>query len=131
MTRSGRQPSDGTRLLAAIQGMSKRYKKEITSEAIVEELCKDPTDIWASYNHGGRVTQRQVAALLDNFDIHPVTIHPTGRSDYSPKGYRFEQFADSWARYLLADPHIRTQPTAKLKTKRNAPAKRTKRRKKR
>jgi flagellar biosynthesis GTPase FlhF len=137
LSRSGRQPSDGVKLLAAMRDMSKQRKKKITSEAVVEELGKDPTDIWASYNHGGRITQRQVAALLAAFDIHPVNIHPTGRSDYSPKGYRFEHFIDPWARYLPADPLIRSQSTTakqqaktRLKTEKMI-RKRAKRRKKR
>jgi hypothetical protein len=117
LSRSGRQPSDGVKLLAAMRDMFKQRKKVIASEAVVEQLCQDPTDIWASYNRGGRVTQRQVAALLDPFDIHPDTVHPTGRSNFSIKGYRFEQFVDAWARYLPVDPDIRTPTAAKKQTK--------------
>jgi hypothetical protein len=109
LSRSGRQPSDGVKLLAAIKAMfAESGKSAITSKAIVVELIKDPTDIWVAYNHGGAVTQRQVAYLLSGYDIAPVTVHPSGRASDSPKGYKLEQFADPFARYLPDDPHIRT-----------------------
>jgi putative DNA primase/helicase len=119
LTRTGRQPSDGVKLLAAMQNLFKQqHKKVITSETVVEKLCQDPTDIWASYNHGGRITQRQIAALLDPYGIHPDTTHPTGRSNFSRKGYRLEQFIDAWARYLPADPDIRTPTVTAVKKRR-------------
>src|SRR5262249_19440419 len=77
LTRSGRRPSDGVRLLAAFKDMFAASRKEITSENVVAELRKDPTSIWADYNRGGPITQRQVALLLDAYDIHPVPLHPT------------------------------------------------------
>jgi putative DNA primase/helicase len=107
LTRSGRRASDGVQLLAAIRIML-AGKKVITSKTIVAELLKDPTDIWVAYNHGGAVTQRQVAHLLSAYDIRPDTVHPSGRSDDSPKGYKAAQFTDAFARYLPNDPHIRT-----------------------
>jgi uncharacterized protein DUF3631 len=88
-------------LLAAIKTLfAETGKNAITSEAIVAKLRADPTDIWIEYNRGGPITQRQAAWLLDPYDSHPVNIHPTGQSNFSPKGYKLEQFADAWARYL-------------------------------
>ena len=51
LTRSGRRPSDGVQLLAALKAMlAESGKKEITSEFIVAELRKDPASIWADFN---------------------------------------------------------------------------------
>ena len=127
LSRSGRQPSDGVKLLAAIKTMFvESGKKVIASEAIVGELIKDATDIWIAYNRGGAITQHQVASLLSAYDITPITVHPSGRSS-SSKGYKIDQFADAFARYLPVDPHIRPQAN-KTASKRKTP-KRKRRRK--
>jgi chemotaxis protein histidine kinase CheA len=127
LTRRARLPSDGVKLLGAIRTMfAESAKKVLASRAIVAELIKDPTDIWVAYNHGGAVTQRQVAHLLSTHDIAPVTVHPSGRSSDSPKGYKFEQFADLFARYLPNDPHIRTPNETALKRKTPTPKRRRK-----
>jgi chemotaxis protein histidine kinase CheA len=69
LTRKGRLPSDGVKLLAAIKTMfAESGKKVIASKTIIAELVKNPTDIWVAYNHGGAVTQRQVAHLLSAYD---------------------------------------------------------------
>ena len=118
---SGRQPSDRMRLLAAIREMfiessSKRVDQEITSEDVVTRLNSDPLDIWVAFNKGGRITQRQVAALLKDYEIHPIPLHPTKRKDFGRQGYRFSQFADAFARYLPEHPIIRSPPTAPKRT---------------
>jgi putative DNA primase/helicase len=124
LTRKGRLPSDGVKLLTAIKTMfAESGKKVITSKAIVAELAKDPTDIWVAYNHGGTVTQRQIAHLLSAYDITPDTVHPSGRSSDSPKGYKREQFTDTWARYLPDDPHIRTPNRTRQQRKAGRPQK--------
>jgi putative DNA primase/helicase len=118
LTRSGRRPSDGVQLLAALKKLfTDSCKTMVTSKEVVAYLRRDPTSIWADYNRGGPVTERQVAKLLgeDRFEIFPMVIHPTGRSTNSPRGYQLEQFADVFARYLLADPHIRTSKKATAK----------------
>jgi hypothetical protein len=105
-------------------------EKVLASRTIVEELLKDPTDIWVSYKNRGPVTQRQVAHLLDAYDIRPMTVHPPGvaPSD-TPRGYKAEQFADAFSRYTSVDPPEHPKPTKIVKTKRTkatAKAKRTK-----
>jgi hypothetical protein len=92
LTRRGRRPSEGVQLLAAFKDIFATGRKEIPSENVVAELHKDPTSIWAEYKHGGPITQRQVAHLLDAFDIDPVVIHPSKRSNSSPRGYKASQF---------------------------------------
>jgi hypothetical protein len=117
LTRSGRRPSDGVRLLAAFRDMFAASRKEITSENVVAELRKDPTSIWADYNRGGPITQRQVALLLDAYDIHPVPLHPTRRKDFARQGYKLEQFVDAFARYLPVHPIIQSSPVKPIQKK--------------
>lgn len=114
------------KLLAAIKAMAIKFvgkEKVITSDTIAAELNKDPTDIWIAYNRGGPITQRQIAHLLDAYDIHPDTVHPSGRSWDSKKGYKWEQFTDAFARYLPNDPDIRT-PNKTASKRKPAPQKR-------
>lgn len=110
LTRSGRQPSDGVCLLAAFKTFADSGRTEITSEEVVTELCRNPLDIWATYNRGGKITQRQVAVLLDAYEIHPISLHPTKRKDFSRQGYKLSQFTDAFARYLPEHPIIQSPP---------------------
>jgi hypothetical protein len=52
-------------------------------------------------------------------------VHPTKRKNLSPRGYRVTQFADAFARFLPAVPHIRTsrkkQKRAHQQTKSRTP----------
>jgi hypothetical protein len=122
LTRGRYKPSDGIHLLEVCQDLA-RDRKMVTSEDLAVILNRDLLGPWANYNHGGPITQRQIAILLEQYDIAPKVIHPTGRSGYSPRGYEFdEQFADAFARFLPSDPHIRTPP-------KKPPTKPTKRRK--
>jgi hypothetical protein len=102
---------------------------ELLSALSSLELIKDPTDIWIEYNHGGQITQRQVAHLLSAYDIEPNTVHPTGRSSDSPRGYKREQFEDIFARFVSDDPHIHTPRSETTKQKRT-PTKSKRRKKK-
>jgi hypothetical protein len=68
--------------------------------------------VWCEYRGGrgtvGKITQRQIADLLEPYDIHPVAIHPTKRKSLTLRGYRKDQFEDVFTRFLPRDPHIRT-----------------------
>jgi putative DNA primase/helicase len=124
LTRARHRKSDGVRLLTAIKTMlTKTRKSEITSETIVTELCLDPTDIWVEYNHGGQVTQRQIAWLLDAYDIQPQALHPTKRGNFARRGYKLDQFSDAFARYTLGHPIIRSQPNQRQKSVKRVKAK--------
>jgi Protein of unknown function (DUF3631) len=125
ISRTTTKPSYGLQSLQAFQQIFASGRTAITSQETVAVLTADPDSVWCEYNHGGPITQRQVAAILEPFDIHPIVIHPTGRSSPSPRGYKLEQFRDAFARFLRApsDPHIRTQPR---KRKNKEPNKRKK-----
>jgi hypothetical protein len=108
LTRRGRQPSDGILLLTAFKQLFSDGRQWITSEEMVECLRSDPTSIWIDYNRGGPVTQRQIARLLDPYDIRPGSLHPKGHRDFVRRGYRREQFTDAFARYVPDDPLSRS-----------------------
>jgi hypothetical protein len=55
-----------------------------------------------------RPRPNQVAALLRDYDIRPVVVHPTKRADFSRHGYRAAHFEDAFARFLPPEPNIRT-----------------------
>ena len=89
---------------------------------MVEQLNGDPTGVWCEFNHGGSITQRQVAHLLDAFEIHPGPLHPTRRRDFARRGYRLEQFTEAFAQFLPRDPIIRS-PAKRRKRAKPAKAK--------
>lgn len=95
-------------MLTALQVMLAN-RTEITSSEIVTELLADPDSEWHEYRGRGPITKRQIAALLKDYEIYPVVLHPTRRADLSRRGYKASQFADVFARFLRSDPNIRTQ----------------------
>ena len=78
------------------------------SEQVVQELLADPDLQWHEYRGRGPITKNQVAALLKDFEVRPVVVHPTKRADVSRHGYRAAQFEDAFARFLPPEPNIRT-----------------------
>ena len=68
----------------------------------------NPDSQWHEYRGRGPITKNQVAALLKDFEIRPVVVHPTKRADLSRHGYRAAQFEDAFARFLPPEPNIRT-----------------------
>jgi putative DNA primase/helicase len=107
LARTARKPSLGLQLLAALQKLLVD-RTEITSEDVVARLRSDPDSLWVDYRGKGPVTQRQVADLLEQYDIVPHSLHPTKRKDFARRGYRREQFTDVFSRYLPSDPIIRS-----------------------
>lgn len=107
ISRTARKPSLGLQLLAAMQKMFVG-RAEITSEEIVTQLRSDLDSIWVDYRGKGQITQRQVADLLEQYDITPHPLHPTKRKNFARRGYKLAQFVDVFARYVPSDPIIRS-----------------------
>jgi Protein of unknown function (DUF3631) len=80
----------------------------VEAEQVVQELLADPDSQWHEYRGRGPITKNQVAALLKDFEIRPVVVHPTKRADVSRHGYRAALFEDVFARFLPPEPNIRT-----------------------
>ena len=75
LTRKRAVMSEGVRLLAALRQIFER-QAVLSSADVVKKLTADPTSEWCEFRGHGPVTQRQVALLLDPFDIHPGVVHP-------------------------------------------------------
>ena len=93
-------------MLAVLRSMFTKNRTEITSEQAVQALLADPNSPWHEYRGRGPITKNQVAALLRDYDIRPVVVHPTKRADFSRHGYRPAQFEDAFARFLPHEPNI-------------------------
>ena len=115
LSRAPYEPSVGVQLLAALRAMFTKNRTEITSEQVVQELVADPDSPWHEYCGRGPITKNQVAALLRDYDIRPVVVHPTKRADFSRHGYRAAQFEDAFARFLPHEPNIRTLKSGREK----------------
>jgi hypothetical protein len=99
LSRRPYEPSLGVRLLAAIKAMLAE-RREITSEEIVQGLLADPDSVWHESRGRGPITKHQTAALLREFEIRPVVLHPTKEATVSRRGYRAAQFEDAFARFV-------------------------------
>jgi putative DNA primase/helicase len=103
------EPSQGRRLHAALRTIY-GDREEMTSEDIVAQLVADPTAEWCEFGRGrSPITQRQLAVLLAEYDIRPISLHPTKKATLSRQGYRRSQFADVWARLLPSNPITQSQ----------------------
>ncbi len=86
----------------------------ISTEDLVGELVSFEEHPWASYNYKAakdekHITSRQLARLLKPFGVTSKNIKRTPRVF---KGYRLEDFADPFERYLPAPtPHLSATPT--------------------
>jgi putative DNA primase/helicase len=111
LSRSSRKLSLGVQLLIE---MNKLFatRAEITSAELVEILTSDPVSPWCEYRSArgavGKITQRQIADLLEPYEIRPVQTHPTKRKTLTLQGYRKVQFEDVFTRFLPHDLHIHT-----------------------
>src|SRR5262249_8212884 len=80
---TARKPRLGGQWLEAMRTMFTAERKEITSQEVVDALVADPSSPWLEYRGGSGITQRQVAHLLEQYDIAPVVLHPTKRASLS------------------------------------------------
>ncbi|CBJ37104.1 protein of unknown function [Ralstonia solanacearum CMR15] len=99
--------STGAELLADIQEVfeTKRIER-ISSADLLAALCEDEERPWATWNRGKPITTRQLAKKLDEYGIKSVNL----KISYEVrKGYRLEQFADAFSRYL-SSPDLSATP---------------------
>ena len=90
--------SIGVELLADIETViSTIQSNHISTADLLAGLCKDTEKPWATYNRGLQMTPRQLATRLREFRIVSYTIRLPGGT---LKGYKFENFADAFARYI-------------------------------
>ena len=86
-------------LLADIKEVFEQKKAErIGTADLLAALIEDDLKPWATYNRGKQMSPRQLAKRLDEYGIHSQSIK-FGYGDVK-RGFRHDQFIDSFARYL-------------------------------
>lgn len=101
------EASIASSLLMDIREAFQIHGPKLFSEKIMTHLTQDKEKRWATYNNGKPITQRQIANILKNFDIHSYTIR-IGHETL--KGYEHRQFTDAFERYLppIPDTNVTT-----------------------
>jgi putative DNA primase/helicase len=90
--------SAGIELLADIRDIFDSMRvNRLPSQDLLKGLTSDLSKSWCRYNHGAPMCPKQLAQMLKGYSIVPGTIRTLLGT---PKGYKREQFADAFARYL-------------------------------
>jgi hypothetical protein len=75
--------------------------ERLPTETLILTLCEDAERSWKTWSRGEQITPRALSGLLRTFGIKSSTIRfPDGLA----KGYKREQFEDTWERYLSLPP---------------------------
>ena len=90
--------SMGAELLADIREVFQiRGEDRLSTKSILADLTKDEDKPWSTCSRGLPMKPHQLARRLKEYAIVPGTIRTF---EGTPKGYRLEQFADAFSRYL-------------------------------
>jgi hypothetical protein len=99
---TGKRPDDSqaVELLADIRACLDQHGTDrMRSQMLVDRIISNEESLWCTSSRRRRLTQTELARLLEPFDVTPRDI----RFDHCIfKGYRREDFEDAWARYLPA-----------------------------
>ncbi len=92
--------SIGVELLADIRAIFEtNHVDRISTADLIAALCEDDEAAWAHYNHGKPIAGRQVTKRLSEYGIKTAPM----RAGYEvSRGYKKDQFADAFSRYLSA-----------------------------
>jgi hypothetical protein len=91
----------------------------LASAEVQNLLIADPSNEWIDFRSRGHpISQREIALLLDPYDIHPTYIH---RGRKTERGYRVEHFAEAFRHYL---PEVRTRKRVTVRKKHDRHGKR-------
>jgi hypothetical protein len=122
LTRDRSNPSWRQLLLRTIAQLGSDGRKYILSSTLTKELTGDPTSPWneyPGYRRIGKVTERQVAILLNALDIFPTLCTPKRLS-----GYMLADFAKAFAHFPVQvvkrgrEDRTRVKSMAKVKSHR-------------
>jgi hypothetical protein len=95
----------GIRLLADLRRIFE-HRITLATEEILEALHKLDDAPWADLR-GQALDPRGLARLLSPYDVTATKVKIAGRS---VRGYRHEDLADAWIRYLPPPPAAETEP---------------------
>ncbi|MFM0338150.1 DUF3631 domain-containing protein [Paraburkholderia fungorum] len=100
---SEQSQSAGAELLADIQEAFETHRvQRISSADLLTHLFNDEEKPWATWNRGKPMTPRQLSKKLSEYGVSSANIK-FGYGDVR-KGYRVDQFADAFSRYLSNTP---------------------------
>jgi len=95
--------STGNDLLADIKEVLGAWTSDkVKTVDLIQQLVNDPDMGWNTYNRGKPLTPRQLAKLLEAYQIKPRTVRQSDGS--TPKGYLIADFRDAFTRYLKDAP---------------------------
>jgi putative DNA primase/helicase len=97
LSRQRRELSEGIRLLTAFEMLFAKHGPILTSDEVQKHLTADEDSEWAEFRGRSAITKRQIALLLDPYDLHPAVVFHRGRNE---RGYKLDWFQDAFARYL-------------------------------
>lgn len=101
-TRTGNTESTSVTLLRDVRTIfDERNADRLPSATLAERLCGIEGRPWADWNHGQGLNANGLARQLQKYGIHPQTIRTTAGT---PKGYRREDFLDTWNRLCPSPP---------------------------
>jgi hypothetical protein len=109
-----REPSEGKRLLARFRELFRAHGEVLTSKQVQKLLTADPDGEWADFHGRGPISQRQIAVLLDPYNVHPDYVHPHGGK--TKRGYKAPWFETAFRHYL--DSPARKRATVRKRGKR-------------
>jgi Protein of unknown function (DUF3631) len=95
------EASSGEQLLADMREIF-GDKDRLESSRVVTKLELLEERLWACWERGRCINERQVATLLKPFSIRPKTIRV---GEKTPRGYMREDFEDAWARFTPPQNH--------------------------
>jgi len=75
LTAVRREPSESKRFLNAFYQLFAHHGWLLTSAEVQRLVTTDPSSEWADYHGHGPITVRQIALILDAYNIHPDVIH--------------------------------------------------------
>jgi hypothetical protein len=85
------------RLLRDIRDVFGARTRTTSTEGLIKKLLREDESPWGSY-YGRAVEARDLSRLLAPYGIHPATVRVS--KERTAKGYRRDDFADAWERYL-------------------------------
>ena len=90
-----------TMLLADIRlAFNQDGHDRIFSERLIQGLIRMQDRPWSDWKHGKPITPSSLARLLSPFKIKSNTVRVGGVNGKTGKGYKREQFTETWNRYL-------------------------------
>jgi hypothetical protein len=83
-------------------------RERVATSTLLSELKQIEEAPWGSMNDGRGLTPLGLSKILRDYGIRSTTVRPTGEQTHL-RGYKREDFADVWARYL--SPPVTTVTT--------------------